>query len=628
MSILASLARAYERLPDAPPFGYSAEKIGFIVSLNPDGSVAHVIDVRDSEGKKKVPKTFDVPESFKRPGVTPRPFFLWDNANYALGAEAIHDTTDERFKSFKHKHLALLSAEADEGLLAFTRFLSTWTPDCLERYLALDELKNQKVIFALESERLKTLLHQRPRAREIWAQQRERWRAVGDKKADDAVCLVTGERSPIARTHSPIKGIPSSSGKDADSIVSYNENAFTSYGHEQGDNAPVSEAAAFAYTTALNRFLERDSGHRIQIGDASTVFWADAATPQLAEEAEAFVSEWFNPSPANEEAIAAKQIANKLEQIRKGVSLREIEPKLEDVRFHVLGLAPNAARLSVRFYFEDSFGALTKNYQRYLKDMAFEPWPQGRKLSISASVLRTAPARVDGKQVKFDRDQISPLLSGELLRAILTGTRFPGSLLSLLLLRVRSDHVLDSVRIALIKGIIVRAMRLDGRLPKNAGGTPKEEYLVRSDPNDPNPARRLGRLFAVIERAQLAALGQDINATVKDKFLSAAAATPQQVFVGILKNAENHTKRLRNGHSDAKWIKDASHARRVGASLSRDIGELWGTFHDGVPRQHTIEEQGLFLVGYYQERYGKKGGEADGPEEDVSDAETNNEGEE
>jgi CRISPR-associated protein Csd1 len=474
------------------------------------------------------------------------------------------------------------------------------------------------------------MLHDRLAAKALWA------KISAQQSSDNQICLVTGEAGPVARLHPSIKNIWGAQSSGA-AIVSFNLDAFTSYGHEQGDNAPVSEAAAFAYTTALNRFLERDSGHRIQIGDASTVFWAEAPTPQLAEEAEALVSEWFNPSLTNNETVAAKQIANKLEQIRKGVSLRKIEPDLEDVRFYVLGLSPNAARISIRFYFEDSFGALTKNYQRYLRDMAFEPWPQGRTLSVAASVLRTAPARIEKNQVKFDRDRISPLLSGELLRSILTGSRFPGSLLSLLLLRVRSDHFLDSVRIALIKGLIVRAKRLDGRLPNNPDGTPKEDYLVRTDPDDPNPARRLGRLFAVIERAQLAALGDDLNVTVTDKFLSAASATPRQVFSSLITNARNHhLKRLRNGHSDAKWIAESAKksgqsvakvARSVASALDADIGRLAGTFCEGFPAQHTVEQQGLFLVGYYQERYGRKKGDADGPDEDTSDVELNKEDE-
>lgn len=633
MSILASLVRAYDRLPNAPPYGFAPAKIGFIVSLNSDGSVANISDVRESKGSKNLPKMIMAPQPVKRT-VAIAPNFLWDKTSYVLGVTAGEGrrTADEH-AAFLKRHAEALEDQTDEGLAALAAFLRNWRPDNFTPPLWPEELKDQNIVFCLERERLQyVMIHDRPAARALWA------RVGAEGQSQNRICLVTGEPGPVARLHPSIKNVWGAQTAGA-AIVSFNLEAFTSYGHEQGDNAPVSEAAAFAYTTALNHFLERDSGHRIQIGEASTVFWADASMPELAKEAELLASELFSPSPGEIESHAVKVLADKLKRIRAGHRLQDIEPDLADVRFYVLGLAPNAARLSIRFYYEDSFGALTENYQQYLKDMAIEPWPEGRKLSIAASALRTAPARIEKTGVKFDRDQISPLLSGELLRATLTGARFPASLLSLLLLRVRSDHLLDAQRIALIKGVIARGMRLDGRLPQKPDGTPKEDYLVRSDPNDTNDARRLGRLFALIERAQLTALGDEINATVKDKFLSAAAATPRQVFSGLLEAAENHhLKRLRNGHSDAHWIAESAKksglsvsqvARRVGAALNADIGRLAGTFGDGFPAQHTIEDQGLFLVGYYQERYGRKNDHTDGPDEDAADAEpTNNEGEE
>ena len=637
MSILASLARAYERLPNAPPFGYSSEKIGFLISLNADGSLAHVIDLREGEGNKKRSKSMMVPQPVKRT-VNIAANFLWDKTAYVLGVTAGEGkrTADEH-AAFLKRHLDALEGTEDEGLLALAAFLKNWRPENFTPTIWPDDAKDQNVVFCLEQERLQNvMLHDRPAAKALWA------RAAGPNEAESQICLVTGERGPIARLHPSIKGVRGAQSAGA-AIVSFNLDAFTSYGHEQGDNASISEAAAFAYTAALNRFLMRDSGHRLQIGDASTVFWADASSPELAQEAESLGAAFFADEPVNfassEEAGASKRIAEKLKGIREGKSLRDIDPKLPGVRFYVLGLAPNAARLSVRFYFEDNFGVLTANYQRYLADMAFNPWPQGRKLTLASSVLRTAPARIENRQLKFDRDQVSPLLAGELLRSVLTASRFPGGLLSLLLLRIRADQVLDATRVALIKGFISRAMRLDGRLPTNSDGTPKEDYLMRSDPDDPNPARRLGRLFALIERAQLTALGDDINATVKDKFLSAAAATPRQVFSALLENAENHhLKRLRNGHSGANWVADIAKktgqpaskvARNVGAALNADIGRLAAKF-DGFPAQHTLEEQGLFMIGYYQERYGQKKNETDGPDEADDNLETaqTNDGEE
>lgn len=610
MSILASLVSAYDLMDAAPPFGFSSEKIGSLISLNADGTVANVVDIREGEGRKKLSRTMFVPQPGKRTaGIAPN--FLWDKTSYVLGVTAGEGkrTADEH-AAFVARHEKNLAGTEDEGLNALLLFLGRWSPDQFLPPLWPDDLKDQNVVFALEEDRRRDIrIHDRQAAKALWA----KLGAAGQKPAQ--ICLVTGDAGPVARLHPSIKGVWGAQSSGA-ALVSFNLDAFTSHGHEQGDNAPVSEAAAFAYTTALNRFLERDSGHRVQIGDASTVFWADASSA----DADLAVNIFGAIVGGVDEKMQASRVGDILKQVRAGKQIVDIVPALaKGVRFYVLGLAPNAARLSIRYWFDNDFGILARNYESYVKDMAFEPWPAQRPTpTIKSCVLRTAPARKDRNgQIKFDAEQISPLLSGELLRSILTASRFPGALLSLLIMRVRSDHLLDGIRVALIKALIVRAMRVEKRLPKNIDGTHKEDYLVRSDPDDPNPARRLGRLFAVIERAQLSALGEDINATVKDKFLGAAAATPQQVFGGILKNAQNHTKRLRNGHSDASWIKDALHARRVGARLDRDIGMLWASFENGVPSQHSSEEQGLFFVGYYQERFG---GKAD-PETDVPGSE-------
>ena len=273
MSALASLVRAYERLPNAPAFGYSTERIGFLVSLNADGSPAGPpIDLREGEGKRKAPRLMQVPASFKRPGTTPRSFFLWDNTAFALGVSASEKKAGAtRLEAFRQLHRKELAGTNDPGLKALLRFLDSWSPADFVRLGWPEEMKDQNIVFALESERLKDIcIHDRPAARALWT----RLSAEGEKK--EAACLVTGARGAIARLHPAIKGVWGAQTSGA-SIVSFNLDAFTSYGHEQGENAPVSEAAAFAYTTALNRFLERGGGHRIQIGDASTVFWADAS---------------------------------------------------------------------------------------------------------------------------------------------------------------------------------------------------------------------------------------------------------------------------------------------------------------------------------------------------------------
>ena len=370
-------------------------------------------------------------------------------------------------------------------------------------------MKDQNIVFALETERRANIyIHDRPAARALWA----RLSAEGDKT--EAVCLVTGERGPIARLHPSIKGVWGAQSSGA-SIVSFNLDAFTSYGHEQGDNAPVSEAAAFAYTTALNRFLESDSGHRIQIGDASTVFWADASEANKAAEAENYFAGFWDDGGDD---AARRQRGDrrrrrsraKLEMIRAGPAAREGRAgAAEGVRFHVLGLAPNAARLSIRFYFEDDFGAIAANYQRFLADMRIEPPPRDGQPALWRYLVETAVLR--------KRENVPPNLAGEWLRAILTGTRYPQTLLSTVLMRLRADNDVNALRVAMLKAVLIRNC--------NRKDTP-----VSLKPDNRDKGYLLGRLFAVYERIQTDALGGKVNATIKDKFYGSASAQPRKVF--------------------------------------------------------------------------------------------------
>ena len=573
MSILASLARAYERLPDAPPFGFSSEKIGFLISLQADGSVASVTDLRHGDGKRKQPRMMDVPASFKRPGTTPRPFFLWDNSAYVLGVSADDGKDCEaRRLAFRDFHLAVLASTDDEGLRTFRKFLEGWHPDNFLRPEWPQELKNQNIVFSLESERFDRFLHQRSAAKVLWAKLSA---AAGEKQA---ICLVTGEKAPIARLHNAIKGVWGGQVAGG-SIVSFNLNAFESYGHSQGDNAPVSEAAAFAYTTALNRFLERDSGHRVQIGDASTVFWADASEAGLAEEAESLFLQSLDSS--EDDKAAATKVGVKLAQIRAGRPLAEIEPKLaHGVRFTVLGLAPNAARLSIRYYFEDDFGVLTKNYQRFVEGMRLEPGPRGGYPPLYRYLYELA---VLGK-----RENVPPNLAGEWMRAILTGNDYPRTLLSSVLTRIRADGEVNALRVGILKAVLVRNHGM------GAGkGDKTREAPVGFDPENRNRGYLLGRLFAAYEQVQSAALGPKVNATVKDKFYGSASAQPRKVFAMLESGSANHLSKLGKQKPGYRIV------------LERTIGSIMEAMSPGddpFPASLPAEDQALFGLGYYHQR--------------------------
>lgn len=563
MSVLASLARAYARLPDAPPFGFSTEKIGFCIVLNPDGTVAEApIDLRDTD-RKRTPHRMEVPQAIKRAsGIAPN--FLWDKSAYVLGVTAGDGKrTAQEHAEFRRFHEEHLAGATDEGLLALSRFLAAWTPEAFEPPFWPQEMLDQNIVFALAAERRDRFLHDRPAARDLWAN----IKASG--AAEQRICLISGDPAPVARLHPSVKGVWGAQSSGA-SLVSFNLDAFASYGHEQGENAPVSEAAAFAYTTALNRFLDRDSGHRIQIGDASTVFWADASDATAAGEAEAYFAAFFDP--AAEDADATSRIGVQLERIRQGQRLAQVAPHLEQgVRFHVVGLAPNAARLSVRFAWEDDFGRVTENYQRFLADTRVEPSPRKGFPPLWRWLLELA---AQGK-----RENVPPNLAGEWMRAILAGTAYPLTLLSLALVRIRADGRLDALRAGMMRAVLVRNF--------------EREVPVALDPDCENRGYLLGRLFAVYEEIQRAALGGQVNATIRDKFYGSASATPQKVFSLLDRGSANHLQKLRK----------ISAGRAVNLEkLLSGITDRMSPGGDPYPVSLPMAEQALFGLGYYHQR--------------------------
>jgi CRISPR-associated protein Csd1 len=565
MSILASLVRAYERMTDAPAPGYSVEKIGWVIPLREDGSPAgSPIDLRSGEGKKKAPRQLQVPASYKRPGTTPRSFFLWDNTAFVLGVTAMEGKdAASRHEAFKVFHRDALADETDPGLVAVLRFLVTWMPDRFTELGWPEEMKDQNVVFALDDERRERFIHDRMAARAAWS------RLTAEGAGAEAVCLVTGKTAPVARLHPGIKGVwggQSSGG----SIVSFNKAAFESYGHEQGDNSPVSEYAAFAYTTVLNRFLDRDSGHRIQIGDASTVFWAEAADGETAAAAESAFAWMIDPATADEGRIETGKVGEVLRRLRDGLPADRAVADLAGVRFHVLGLAPNAARISIRFHVENDFGTIAANHARFVEELRIEPPPREAPAPLWRYLVETAVLR--------KRENVPPNLSGDWLRAILAGTPHPLTLLSTVLMRIRAAGDVNALRVGMLKAVLVRNF--------------EREAPVALDPACTDRGYLLGRLFATYEHVQRAALGAKVNATVKDKYYGAASAQPQKVFGLLAAGAANHLSKVGR----------ASPGRRV--NLEKRLGtimDLMDPSGQPFPPHLSAEEQAMFALGYHHQ---------------------------
>jgi CRISPR-associated protein Csd1 len=535
MTMLQGLVGYYKRLEHTgvvAPRGYSEADISFAVVLDLAGTVVDVDDLRDHRGRKPQARSLLVPAPpAERSGKKRVSAFLWDNSKYALGIGRDKTgviLTPEQFQEFARFHLELLRAASEAELLAFRAFVQSWRP---ERHRSLrygGELSDTKIVFRLNGET--SFVHESEAGKRIW----DEITGKKDGQAEAGICLITGERRPIARLHPDISHVAGQ--RNVGPLVSFNEEAFESYGKSQGANAPVSVRAAHAYGTALNTLLSLKEGvdakgrprwkNRVQIGDASTVFWAEAeGGPEAAEQAEVVFSWTLDPPVPTDEEEAAK-VQSVLQKIERGRPLEEIDElggKLHpETSFYVLGLSPNAARLAVRFFLQSTLRDVIRHAGQHYQDLLIEPHLWTVPPALWRLLRETAPQR--------ETDNVSPALAGELARAVLTGGHYPRALLALTLMRIRADGEVNDLRAGICKACVARDYRQ---------GFQKEGVPVSLDRSESNPSYRLGRLFAILERAQYAALGH-VNANIRDKYFSSASANPARVFPLLLRGVQDH----------------------------------------------------------------------------------------
>ncbi len=579
MTILTALNQLYDRMlaeGKAPCPSFSTEKISFELVIAANGRPLYLNDLRSHSSKKTAPRLMDVPEAVERSSNI-KPNFLWDKTAYVLGVTACENTegqiapgqgkrTAREHAAFAASHRERLEAAKDEGLQALLRFLDLWEPEFFAQNGFSIEALDQNIVFRLEGDNgadgAPRFLHERPAVLPFLE-------VVKDEST--ALCLVTGMQAPIARLHRSVKGVMGAQSSGA-SLVSFNEPAYESYGKSQGANAPVSEQAAFAYGTALNCLLAKSSKHNLRVGDTTVVFWAEAATREVADFSEMLMGAAFSPPNEAAETIKLRADVQKVAEGRGGDD-PEFDP---DTKIYLLGLAPNAARLSVRFWHSGSFGGFARHVQRFWDDLSIEPagWTGH---PAAWSLLYETALHVDGKA---NADTIPPLLSGNVMRSVLTGQPLPRTLLSAVIARVRADGRVNGRRAAICKAVVNRVSM-------------KEEISVSLDPENMNPAYRLGRLFAVLERAQEAAL-PNLNATIKDRYFAAASATPARIFPLLVRNANHHLSSVKKGEKV-----------RFGHWLEKQLGMIWLGLEADMPRVLTLEDQGRFLAGYYHQRWTK-----------------------
>ncbi len=585
--ILQRLAEHYDRLARSgevhlPRLGSSQQRISFCLVLNPDGTLNSLEDMRRQEGKSLQPRTLIVPGQGKPSGSGMNPCFLWNNAEYLLGwsADPLRvDRAKRAFDASRKMHLALEDKLAHPAYAAVCSFLRGWTPaHAAEHMSTLTDIATNFGVFRIAGEqRFVHELVAMPVAVD----------AVDDTRVS-SMCLVTGEHGPVARLHEPaIKGVAGAQPMGA-KLVSFDKEAFKSYGKDQGSNASVSIVTVFKYANALNHLLDRKD-RRIALGDATIVFWADHAAPL-----EDVFAEIFNGSfaasdhPATdasgtaasepvpqEDQTRVREARLLLSQLRDGTRNALRTKDTVPTRFFILGLSPNASRLSVRLWIEADARELEGKLTTHLQDLALKGAPFDRPLSVRALVAATGRYDPKGKS-KFDTTHVSQLLAGELARAVLTGSPYPQSFLATMVRRIRNDAYVGFERVSAIKACLVRNSRFRGA-PLEIG--------MELDKLNMDVAYRCGRLFALLEKAQEESAESELNTTIKDRYFSSASATPAIVFPRLFRLNNHHLAKLQPD-------KRGFYMSQLGAAM---------TVPFEFPPQLSITQQGQFIVGYFQQ---------------------------
>ncbi|SBP89729.1 type I-C CRISPR-associated protein Cas8c/Csd1 [Thiomonas delicata] len=540
-----------------PAFGLEDKEIPFVLEIDIGGKLLNLADTRSAVGKKKIGQRFLVPQGVKKTsGVAAN--LLWDTAEYVLGIDTRGnpERVAEQHAAFRARIEALPEdVRQDDGILAVLAFLDTFRLEWLATFPALADIQASNPVISFRLHGDVELVCQRPAVVAATAHQAE--------DASDGVCLVSGAPAAIERLHPAIKGVWGAQTSGAN-IVSFNLDAFNSYGKAQGANAPLGKAAVFAYTTALNHLLARDSRQRIQVGDTSTVFWAEES-----HTLETAMPDLFGEPPKD----SPDRNTDAIKSLYASVASGQFSVGGPNTRFHVLGLAPNAARISIRFWETSTAAELAKRIAQHFDDIAVARAPHDPE-HLSLFRLLTGLALLN------KADNIPPNLGGEVMRAILEGLPYPATLLNLAVARCRAEQKPTYARAAAIKASLNRFIRFRNSAEK--------EFTPMLDPTNTNPAYRLGRLFAALEKIQEDA-SPGLNATIRDRYYGAASSTPAAVFPTLLRLSKHHLGKLNAG---------------LAVNRERLIGEIMNGFDATTfpPRHLALPDQARFALGYYQQR--------------------------
>ena len=575
--ILQALVSYYETLAargELPQPGWAPVKVSYVLNLDDQGDITTVVCIKEevTRGKKKalVPQIIQLPAPVKRTvGVTAN--FLCDNSSYILGADkkGKPKRSLECFQACKTLHETLLVSVEEPAARALLSFFDHWQPEKLTEHPAFahqdmeDLLASANLIFRYRGR----YLHEIPAIRQAWQDYYN-----NSQDSQQFPCLVTGKLAPVAQLHPSIKGIYGAQSSGA-SLVSFNAPAFCSYDREQGLNAPTSQYAAFAYGAALNYLIATQN---TRVGDVTLLFWAESGEDAYADALKRF---GFGGGDEDDQ-YKEEDLKGLMESLAEGADVEWDGTRIDpNMTFYILGISPNAARLSVRFFLRNSFGQFIRNVKAHYDRLeivrpSFDPFDN---IPVWRMLKETVNPNSREKKPAAD-------MAGDTLRTILTNTPYPATLLNGVTLRIRADREMNRTRAAILK-----AYYLKNRNPF----VPEEVLTVSLNQDSNHEAYVLGRLFSVLEAIQSDA-NPGINATIRDKYFSSASATPGVVFPTLVNLAQKHLRKLDEGKK---------------IFYDKQLTELMSKLGETYPNRMNLPQQGAFQLGYYhqtQYRFTKK----------------------
>lgn len=575
--ILQALVRCYEALAERGELekpGWSPVKVSWGLELDADGQVKSLLPLGGMDSKsKQFSRTMTLPNKLKSTSRASSNF-LWDNSEYILGLGKKENTTEKNFQACVWRHQEILKDVKHPFAQAIVKFFDGWKPENsfenpIIKTNIKELIKGGNIVFVMEDSNGELqFAHDVPEIRRAWD---ETYISMGNEEVGR--CLVTGEKTPIAILHPSISGVYGAKSFGA-LLVSFNMEASESYGKEQGRNAPVGKYAAFAYGAALNYMVGHADFHG-RLGDTTLVYWAEGAEPAYGS---AFMA-MMGMGGENKNEITQKELSGVLTALCQGHTVKWANVPLNpENRFYILGLAPNASRLSVRFFLQDSFDAFVKHYQKHQErlNIVRPAFDERETLSIWALLRETVNPNSRDKSAQ-------PQLIGEMLRAVLTGSLYPSALYTQTEIRMRAEKEINRGKAAIIKAYLLRNVV---EQQKDQTHVYKEVLDVELNEQSTYLPYRLGRLFAVLEAVQQKA-NPNINTTIKDRYFNSACATPALVFPTLLRLAQSHLGKIGGGAE---------------VYYDKMITELLGDVTQSYPLRLSLQDQGIFQIGYYHQK--------------------------